>query len=61
MVPGPRRGVEPRIRYGFSLCGVSIAPEVPARLIARVLASDANGEVISIYDARGRAFLNQAD
>ncbi len=46
---------------GFYDRGALLAPEVPATLIVGVLASDANGEVISIYDTRSQAFLNQAE
>jgi len=41
--------------------GKLISPDVPARLIARLIAEDATGEVISVGDARGRALLELVD
>ena len=32
-------------------------PEVPARLVVRLLSTETTGEVVSVYDARGKALL----
>ncbi len=59
--PAERVGAPMHERFmRFYESGALIAPELPARLITRVIAGDETGEVINIGDERGQALLRQA-
>ncbi len=44
---------------GFHEQGKLLNPSQPARLVANLIQSESTGEVVSIYDQRGQALLNQ--